>query len=317
MKNQPIRVLIHGLLDFVAKFPSMLTTEGWDIRSYDLRRFSQHLAMARYLQRCDLAFSWTGRITMGKFLSASRLLGKKKVVLFWCGSDVLYAHKEHQVGKSVEPWIAEQIHWAGAPWLAEEVRAMGLDCKYVPITWVKPVTALAPLPQKFSVLCYTPTTERLGLYGIDQVLEVAKALPAVTFTIVGLLPGQKLAAPENVRLHAWIGDMIPFYQNATVVWRPTRHDGMSFMALEALAQGRHVIWSYPAPGVIQSRNAGAARVELERLLELHATRDLELNYAGAEFVAKHFSPAMIREGMLSGWKNILNSSLGETCADAA
>lgn len=317
MNNRPIRVLIHGLADFVAKFPSMLKTEGWDIRSYDLRRFSNQLAMARYLQRCDLAFSWTGRITMGKFLSASRLLGKRKVVLFWCGSDVLYAQREHQERKAVEPWISEQIHWAGAPWLVEEVRAMGLSCKYVPITWVNPVASLTPLPQEFSVLCYTPTTERLELYGIDQVLEVARALPGVTFNIVGLLPGEKLDAPENVRLHGWIGDMTGFYQNATVVWRPTRHDGMSFMALEALAQGRHVIWSYPAPGVIQSRSAGTARVELERLMELHARRNLELNYAGAEFVARHFSAGMIREGMLSGWRNIIHSSIEESSAAAA
>lgn len=317
MKNRPTRVLIHGLADFVAKFPSMLETDGWDIRSYNLRRFSQRLAMAHYLQRCDLAFSWTGRITMGKFLSASRLLGKKKVVLFWCGSDVLYAQKEHQERKGVEPWIAEQVHWAGAPWLAEEVRAMGLDCKYVPITWVKPVASLTPLPQKFSVLCYTPTTARLELYGIDQVLDVARALPAVTFNMVGLLPGQELDVPQNVHLHRWIGEMTPFYQNATVVWRPTRHDGMSFMALEALAHGRHVMWSYPAPSVIQSRNAGTARLELERLLELHVCRKLELNYAGAEFVAKYFSPEVIREGMLSGWRNIIDSSLGESCVAAA
>lgn len=317
MKNRPTRVLIHGLADFVAKFPSMLKTDGWDIRSYDLRRFSQQLAMTRYLQRCDLAFSWTGRITMGKFLSASRLLGKKKVVLFWCGSDVLYAQKEHQEGKGIEPWIAEQVHWAGSPWLAEEVRAMGLNCKYVPITWVKPVTSLTPLPQKFSVLCYTPTTERLELYGIDQVLEVARALPAVAFNIVGLRRGQKLDAPENVRLHGWAGEMTPFYQNSTVVWRPTRHDGMSFMALEALAHGRHVIWSYPAPGVVQSRNAGTALAELERLRELHATHNLELNHPGAQFIAKHFSPAIIREGMLSGWRDIIDSSLEEGRAAAA
>lgn len=317
MKNRPTRILIHGLADFVAKFPSMLETDGWDIRSYDLRRFSQQLAMARYLQRCDLAFSWTGRVTMGKFLSVTRLLGKKKVVLFWCGSDVLFAQKEYQERKGVEPWIAEQVHWAGAPWLAEEVRAMGIDCKYVPITWVKPVTTHTLLPQKFSVLCYTPTTERLQLYGIDQVLEVARALPAVTFNLVGLLPGQKLDAPQNVRLHGWIGDMTRFYHDATVVWRPTRHDGMSFMALEALAHGRHVIWSYPAPGITQSQNADTARLELERLLELHTRRNLELNYAGAEFVAKHFSPGVIREGMLSGWKNIIDSSLAESCAAAA
>jgi len=315
-KNRPIRVLIHGLADFVEKFPSMLKTDGWDIRSYDLRRFSHQLAMAGYLQRCDLAFSWTGRVTMGKFLAASRVLRKKRVVLFWCGSDVLFAQKEYAKKKSVDSWIAEKVHWAGAPWLAEEVRAMGLKCEYVPITWVPPVSKLYPLPQEFSVLCYTPTTERLTLYGIDQVLEVARAMPAVRFNIVGLLPGQKLDAPDNVQLHGWITDMAPFYQEATVVWRPTLHDGMSFMALEALAHGRHVIWSYHAPGVVHSRTAGVARVELERLLELHRNRSLELNYAGAEFVAKHFSPAVIRDGMLSGWRSVIGSPLAQLHAES-
>jgi len=254
-----------------------------------------------------LAFSWTGRITMGKFLSMSRLLRKEKVVLFWCGSDVLFAQNEYAQRRFVEPWIAERVHWAGAPWLAGEVRAMGLQCEYVPITWVRPVVQLSPFPQKFSVLCYAPNTDRLELYGIDQVLEVAQAMPAVTFTLVGLLPGQKLTVPDNVKLYRWTEDMTPFYRGATVLWRPTRHDGMSFMALEALAHGRHVIWSYPSPGIIQSREASTARIELQRLLDLHRDGRLAFNHAGVDFVAKSFSPDVIRNGMLAGWRKIVHS----------
>lgn len=308
-EDRPIRVVVHGLAHFAQRFPSMLQSEGWDIRSYDLRRLSHLMSMTRYLQYCDLVFSWTGRITMGKFLSMSRLLRKEKVVLFWCGSDVLFAQREYDQRKCVEPWIAERIHWAGAPWLAEEVRAMGLKCEYVPITWVRTAAQLRPLPQKFSVLCYTPNTDRLELYGIDQVLEVARAMSAVEFTLVGLLPGQKLNVPDNVQLHEWTEDMTPFYQNASVLWRPTRHDGMSFMALEALAHGRHVIWSYPSPGVIQSKHASSARIELQRLFDLHRDGRLALNYAGADFVAKSFSPDVIRDGMLDGWRKILQSPL--------
>lgn len=287
----------------------MLQSDGWDIRSYDLRRLSHLMNMASYLQRCDLAFSWTGRITMGKFLAMSRLLGKRKVVLFWCGSDVLFAHREYNQRKHVDPWIAEKIHWAGSPWLAEEVRAMGIKCEYVPITWVHPVAQLRLLPQKFSVLCYTPNADRLELYGIDQVLDVARAMPAVAFTLVGLLPGQRLNVPDNVQLHDWTEDMTPFYQNASVLWRPTRHDGMSFMVLEALAQGLHVIWSYASPGVIQSRDASTARMELQRLFELHCDRLLDLNREGADYVARDFSPEVIRKGMLEGWRKIVQSPL--------
>lgn len=305
--DQPIRVLVHGLAHFAQRFPLMLQSDGWDIRSYDLRRLSHLVNMTRYLDRCDLAFSWTGRITMGKFLSMSRLLRKRKVVVFWCGSDVLFAQREHGLHRHVDPWIAEKIHWAGAPWLAEEVCAMGLKCEYLPITWVRPVAQLAPLPRRFSVLCYTPNTDRLALYGIDQVLEVARALPAVGFTLVGLVPGQTLNVPDNVHLHAWTEDMTPFYQNATVLWRPTRHDGMSFMALEALAHARHVIWSYASPGVIQSKDACTARIELERLFELHRDGLLALNSEGADFVARNFSPEVIRNGMLAAWREIVQS----------
>lgn len=305
--NRPTRVLVHGLAHFAQRFPSMLQSDGWDIRSYDLRRLSHLISMTRYLHHCDLAFSWTGRITMGKFLSMSRLLRKKKVVVFWCGSDVLFAQNQFAQRKSVDPWIAEKVHWAGAPWLAEEVHAMGLPCEYVPITWVRPVAQSTPLPQKFSVLCYAPTADRFELYGIDQVLEVARAMPAVGFTLVGLLPGQRLSVPDNVQPHEWTADMTRFYQNATVLWRPTRHDGMSFMALEALAHGRHVIWSYPSPGVVQSREAKTARTELERLLDLHRHGRLALNQAGSDFVEKNFSPNVIRNGMLGGWRKIIES----------
>ena len=306
-EGRPTRVLVHGLDHFAQRFPAMLQSDGWDIRSYDLRRLSHLISMTRYLHRCDLAFSWTGRITMGKFLSMSRLLGKKKVVLLWCGSDVLFAQNQFAERRNVEPWIAEKVHWAGAPWLAEEVRAMGLPCEYVPITWVRSVAQPTPLSEKFSVLCYAPTTDRFELYGIDQVLEVARAMPTIEFTLVGLLPGQKMRVPDNVHLHEWTADLTRFYQNATVLWRPTRHDGMSFMALEALAHGRHVIWSYPSPGVVQSNEANTARIELQRLLDLHRDGRLALNQAGADFVEKNFSPDVIRNGMLAGWRKVIES----------
>jgi len=84
---------------------------------------------------------------------------------------------------------------------------------------------------------------------------------------------------------------------------------MSFMALEALAHGCHVLWSYPTPGVIQCRDVATARIELERLLELHRTGRLEMNHVGTEYIAKHFSPAVIRDGMLAGWQKIIGSPL--------
>jgi glycosyltransferase involved in cell wall biosynthesis len=309
MSNQtaPIKVLIHGLPYFSRQFPAVLESKGWEIRNYSPRLSLDLFAMAHQLHRCDLAYSWGGRVTMGKFLSAARFLRKRKVVVFWCGSDVLEGQAEHEAGKT-DPWVAERIHWAGAPWLAEEVRAMGLKCEYVPITWVPPVERLSPLPKNFSVLSYLPDTSRINLYGIDQVLAVAQKTPHVRFTIVGLSPGQTLRTPTNVSVFHHIPNLDQLFRETTVVWRPTRHDGLSFTALEALAHGRHVIWSYPFAGALLAKDAETSQAELERLFALHQARALDVNVAGAEFVARNFSPARIRDEFLSRWRTIVESS---------
>ena len=304
--RSPIKVLIHGLPYFSRQLPAILSSHGWEIRNYSPRWSAELLTMAHQLHRCDLAYSWGGRTTMGKFLAAARLLGKKKVVIFWCGSDVLEGQAEHRAGKS-DPWVAERIHWAGAPWLAEEVRAMGLQCEYVPITWVPPVEAVSPLPKVFSVLSYLPDSSRISLYGIDQVLEVAQKMPYARFTIVGLRQGQSLKAPANVIVRHHLPNLNQLYRETTVVWRPTRHDGLSFTVLEALAHGRHVLWSYPITGALLSRDAASSRAELERLFDLHEAHALDVNILGAEFVARNFSPDKIRDEFLSRWRTIVES----------
>jgi glycosyltransferase involved in cell wall biosynthesis len=302
----PIKVLIHGLPYFSRQFPAILESKGWEIRNYSPRWSAELFAMAHQLHRCDLAYSWGGRTTMGKFLAAARLLGKKKVVIFWCGSDVLEGQAEHRAGKS-DPWVAERIHWAGAPWLADEVRAMGLKCEYVPITWVPPVEEVSPLPKVFSVLSYLPDISRISLYGIDQVLEVAQKMPYVRFTIAGLRRGQSFKVPGNVIVRHHMPSLQQLLRETTVMWRPTRHDGLSFTVLEALAHGRHVIWSYPITGALLARDAATSRAELERLFDLHEANTLDVNRVGAEFVARNFSPDKIRDEFLSRWRTIVEA----------
>ena len=305
--GKPIRVLIHGLEHFSSQFPAVLQSEGWDIRSYASSGLKHLLAKTYYLKRCDLAFSWVGRITMGKFVTIARALQKKRMVMFWCGSDVLEARKQFESRGVVESWIAEKVHWAGAPWLAEEVRAMGLSCEYVPATWVRPVEALRELPTQFSVLAYTPSARKQSLYGIDQVIEVARSMPEVHFTIAGLPAGEKLDVPKNVKQQQWVSQMSDLYDNSTVIWRPTSHDGLSFMALEALAHGRHLIWTYPFKGGVQANTASEAHIALQHLYKLHCSGQLKTNRSGAEFVSRNFSPGKIRDGILTRWQKIVES----------
>jgi hypothetical protein len=303
-----LRVHVHGVAHFSRQIPDLLGADGWKITNHRLRSSTSLVGKAADLATCDLVFTYGGRITTGKFLAAARLLGKNKLVMFWAGSDVLYARERVARGGSVNQWIAERIHWASSPWIAEELRGIGISTEYVPFNWAPAVEQPGPLPKKFSVLTYLPDTARAALYGVEQILEVARAMPRVSFVMVGLRAGQLHAIPPNVEVHGWTADLTPFYQRSVVLWRPVQHDGMSFMVLAALAHGRHVVYSYPFPGCVRASDASAARLELERLRDLHQTGRLHLNETGRRIVESEFRPEAIRSGVLRRWKAIIEES---------
>jgi glycosyltransferase involved in cell wall biosynthesis len=142
------------------------------------------------------------------------------------------------------------------------------------------------------------------------VIQVARGLPAIQFSIVGLRAGQRLDVPSNVSLHGWASNLDKFYRDSTVLWRPTRHDGLSFMALEALAYGRYVLWTYPFTGAIQTQDPIKARNHIEAMFELHHSGRLPLNRAGAEYVGANFSRAQIRRSLLERWRGIVHPAVG-------
>ena len=305
--RRPYRVVVHGLPHFCQKLSGLLRCEGWDVRYHSQQTAAGLVALANDLRRCDLAYTWGGRISMGKFLWAARCLGKKKLVMLWSGSDIFFAREQFSAGK-MEPWIAAKTHWAVSPWLAKEVRSLGLPCEWVQASFVQPAAEIAPLPEKFSVLAYVPDKEKSILYGWDQIVEVARDLGSIEFNVVGLRQGETLQGPPNVKMHGWASDLTPYLQRASVLWRPVQHDGLSFMVLEALAQGRHVLYSYPFPGCVEVKTAAAAQRELKRLVELHGSKILNVNASGIQSIANNFSPEKVRADLLRRWEEIIFQS---------
>ncbi|MGD0428213.1 MAG: hypothetical protein ABSC10_15985 [Candidatus Acidiferrales bacterium] len=303
--SRPYRVVVHGLYYFCEKLPGLLGNEQWDVRHCTYSPVGL-ATLVNDLRRCDLAYTWGGRVTFGKFLWAARSLGKNNIVQLWCGSDVLFAQQQLAT-KRIEPWIAAKVHWAVSPTLADEVRALGLRCEYVQASFVDPVALPKPLPEQFSVLTYLPSITKGKLYGLDQMLEVAHTLPQIQFNLVGVEEGHVPNAPPNLKVYPRV-QLTPFLERATVIWRPVRHDGgISIMVLEALAHGRHVLYSNPFAACTHVTSAAAARAEIEKLFALHKARRLQRNDPGMEVVARSYTSEKVRSELRKRWEEIIKA----------
>jgi glycosyltransferase involved in cell wall biosynthesis len=302
------RVLVHGLDYFGPVFADFMTGDGWNFQYYRDKGLRNLAAMTNALRQCDLVYQIGGRVTIGKFLHAARLFGKDRIVMHWVGSDTLEQQEASAAGKS-NPWILNAIHhWADSEWIYREVAALGICCDLVPLPSPRVPNRPPPLPREFSVLVYVPSVERNELYGLDMILEVASQLPQIRFELVGLRDGPVSKAPPNMGLHRRIPDLAEFYQRASVVWRPARHDGLSWMVLEALGYGRHVLWTYPFPGCIQAASASEARAQILRLYQMHQHQKLQINEEGVRFIAtSEYRPQSFRSKIRSRLEKILES----------
>lgn len=307
VSQQPVRrVLVHGLVYFGDVFAEFMSGHGWEFKYYPDQGFGNLTSMAQSLRQCDLVYQIGGRVSVGKFLGAARLFGKNRIVMHWVGSDTLDQKKEVAAGKS-DPWVLKQIHhWADSDWIFNEVKALGISGDFVPLPSPRAPEKPVPLPKDFCVLVYVPSIERTELYGLDMILEVARKLPGVPFELVGLRDGPIPNVPANLRTHIRLPNLSSFYERASVVWRPARHDGLSWMVLESLAYGRHVLWTYPFPACTQVSSAKEAEAEIRKLLALHQEQKLCLNEPGVSFMASsEYNPKRFKTNILSRLTRIL------------
>lgn len=288
MKNRrkKRRVLVHGLYYCGRMLAENLTGGDWEFRYYRDGGLKELAAMARELAACDLVYQIGGRRTAGRFLYAAKLLSKKKIVMHWVGSDTVIEAQRGARARQTS-WVMQDIHhWGVSQWIVKEAELLGVRCEFVPIPSFYVPERPAPLPQEFSVLVYVPDARRGQLYGLDQILDVADALPEIPFRLVGLTAGRLPRLPVNLRVYGRIPNLHDFYRSASVVWRPSRHDGLSCMVMEGLGYGRHVLWSYPFPGCLHVTSAEEAREKISKLYELQEKKKLLINADGPQRLAE-------------------------------
>lgn len=297
--RRPLRVVIGGLPYFGRMLAELLNGDGWECRylpSAGVRPWDW-AATATALAGAGVVYLVGGQLERWSRPDLLLRFGRSPVVMHWVGSDVTYALAVARRGKLSQRLLKGPVHWAEAPWTAAELASLGVAAAIVPLVPARLPESVPPLPPRFTVLSYLPDS-RAAFYGRDTVFALASALPQVRFLVAGGT-GRAQTAPPNVEFLGWLTQMAPVYAESTVLLRLPEHDGLSFMVLEALTAGRHVIWNHPFEGVFKAYGASEAQRRIEWLLMEHQRGALGVNETGIRLMRDRYAPERVRDALRS------------------
>jgi len=233
-----------------------------------------------------------------KWVPALKAAGKK-VVFHWIGSD-WYEMRARPAVRALFRAVrgSVDLHVADAPWLVEDLAAAGIAAHLVPTISEKMGGALEPMPSRFRVMAYLPERRR-AFYGWPTVRHVAEQLAEVEIVAVG--GSAEPGAPANVRFVGLAGDeeMNRLYREVSALMRPTSHDGLSQMVLEALLRGRQVVWSRPFP---HCRHASTPEEFAAAVAALASS--CPPNVEGARYVAEHYSAEAASRALAAAYEDL-------------
>jgi glycosyltransferase involved in cell wall biosynthesis len=183
--------------------------------------------------------------------------------------------------------------------LAEELSRLGVETEVVPLV-SEMIGEVVPLPKLFTVLAYLPEG-RGEFYGAPVVYELAARHPSWRFLILGRAPTARgLSLPNVTEFDRWL-DMHEVYPEVSALVRPTAHDGLPRMVLEALSWGRYVVFSRPFPHCL----LGQTKDEVEAALVELCTRS-EPNHAGSRHVHENYTHERTAAALASVFKQVLS-----------
>ena len=230
----------------------------------------------------------------------SRILRKPRI-MHWVGTDIEVASRKPEVLDGLRG--DSTTHLTEVEWEANELRALGIEAAIVPLPPRFSTIGVVPtLPKKFTVLAYLPRS-RTFFYGSKELEIVIRALMdrPIRFFIVG---GGRIDAPPgtDVQNLGWCYSLERVYAESSVLVRFTPRDGLSLMVLEALAFGRHVLWTKAFPFVRQIHNVETIFSNLEELLNLHQGGTLKPQTDAATFVREQYDRENCVRKIVSVWR---------------
>ncbi len=223
---------------------------------------------------------------------------RKKVIFHWIGSD-WYGLSRRPLSRVMLRLFRAgvDLHIADAPWLVDDLAAAGLEAHLVPTISEKMGGELEPMPSRFSVMAYLPNRRR-DFYGWPVIRLIAERLPSLEVVAVG--GGPEAGAPANVRFTGLVDGeaMGRLYREVSALVRPTSHDGLSQMVLEALLRGRQVVWSRAFPFCIR-----AATPEEFAAAVAGLASSCPQNVEGSRYVAERYSAQAAADALAAAYED--------------
>jgi glycosyltransferase involved in cell wall biosynthesis len=204
--------------------------------------------------KTDLAFCWFASTYAALVVGVMRLL-RKPVSIVVGGVDVA---KDAELGYGIwlKPWKASAVRYALKnadrvlvvdKSLAVKATSLakydGANIRVVPTGYDSSAWKMSGVARTIDVLTVVSVNDmtRFRVKGVDVLLETARALPNLAFTLIGVsmeIMG-RVSIPQNMKVlppmerHMLLG----YYQTAKIYCQPSRHEGLSNVLCEAMLCG--------------------------------------------------------------------------------
>jgi hypothetical protein len=219
------------------------------------------------------------------FCVLARLRGKR-VVSHWIGTDIMRYRGKINLIKRISIWVHRHlvdVQLADSEIIKEELKRIGIEARLLRLLPQAVVAEVSSLPEKPVILSYWDDS-RFDFYGGKTVFALARAFPEARFVIVRAT-GKGLAdIPANVHFLGFVKDLSKTYRDCVCFIRMPEHDGLSAMVLEAMANGRYVIYNQKCPFTSYATDFDSARKALEEIL-----RKRRPNTEGADYIKRTFN----------------------------
>ena len=227
----------------------------WEVEHLLARGPGALASIALGVRRNDIVYTWFASTYSAAAVASAHAFGRRSVITVG-GADVA-GIADIGYGIWISPWKSRLVSYALKsadrvlavdPYLKEEgARRAGYDGRNIEV-----------LPTGFDPAFWSPGGEktesvltvavcdsraRLGVKGINLLIQAATALPGTRFTIVGIdepyAGTLRASAPANVEIRGRVSrdDLLALYRKSKVYCQPSRFEGLPNAVCEAMLCG--------------------------------------------------------------------------------